>query len=177
MLICILSLFLNGCDVKEKHEIEPPESWQSHLKPANLAAAYTPRIEETIYVPIYSHIYNDDHSRVTLLVGTLSVRNTDRKVPIVIKSVDYYGTDGKLLNRLLKEPVLLDPYASADVVIPRSHTAGGSGANFVVEWMAAESVTEPLAEAVMVSVGSSENVSFISRGVVTSRTEKPSKKK
>lgn len=152
-------------------DIPSPASWQSHLRPAQLTAAYSPFVEETVYVPFYSHIYNEDQTKITLLAGTLSLRNTDRQTPIVLTSINYYSTDGKLLQKMISEPVILDPYATAEVVIPKAHTAGGSGANFIVEWMAEKKVNEPLFEAVMVNVGSSETISFVTRGVVTERRE------
>ncbi|MBU6453317.1 MAG: DUF3124 domain-containing protein [Cyanobacteria bacterium REEB67] len=52
---------------------------------------------------------------------------------------------------------------------PRTNTTGGSVANFLVDWMSAEKVSEPIAEAVMISSGSARSVSFVSRGTVLSR--------
>lgn len=151
--------------------IESPESWQTHLTPANLGPDFIPAVTETIYVPLYSHIYHENKRRVSLLASTLSIRNTDASKPIILKALKYYSTDGTLLTDLLQQPVTLGPMATAEVVIPRTHVAGGSGANFVVEWVSQDKVSDPLAEAVMISTGSAKGISFVSRGVVTNRTE------
>lgn len=161
---------LTSCS-EPPERIESPELWQTHLKPATLAPDFVPAVAETIYVPLYSHIYHENKRRVSLLASTLSIRNTDANKPIIIKSLKYYSTDGGLLTDLLQQPVSLGPMATAEVVIPRTHVAGGSGANFVVDWVAQDKVSDPLAEAVMISTGSAKGISFVSRGVVTSRVE------
>ena len=50
---------------------------------------------QTIYVPVYSHIYSRDELRTFDLTVTLSMRNTDREQPIVLTSVSYYDTSGR----------------------------------------------------------------------------------
>ena len=48
---------------------------------------------QTIYVPIYSHIYHDNSQKnVINLSATLSIRNTDLKNSIIITAVRYYDT-------------------------------------------------------------------------------------
>lgn len=53
---------------------------------------------QTIYVPVYSHIYHQDQQKIFNLAATLSIRNTDLTNPIIITSVRYYDSDGKLLE-------------------------------------------------------------------------------
>lgn len=173
-LTCVCAL-LSGCAQQDSTEIKPPQSWQAHLETVELSQTLAPFVEETIYVPIYSHIYHEDNTRFTLLTGTLSVRNTDSTAPIILKSVKYYASDGKLLEDLCPQPVSLGAMATADIVVPRTHSQGGSGANFVVDWIANKKVSEPIAEAVMISSGSAQDLSFVSRGVVTSHREQPAK--
>jgi len=165
--VCTLSL--TACTEEVQPTIAPLESLQSHLAPFNAPPDFKPKSSETIYIPLYSHIYHEDSTRATLLAGTVSIRNTDFKNGIVIKSIDYYSTDGKLLKQLCPKPLVLGPMASAEIVVPRTNTEGGSGANFVLQWMSAEAVSEPLAEAVMISSSSAQSVSFVSRGQVISR--------
>lgn len=148
-------------------KIQAPEVWQSHLKTAKLADDFHAIAGQTIYVPIYSHIYHEDPSKMTLLAGTMSIRNTDPKSAIYLTSIAYHGTDGKLVDELCKLPIILEPMATADIVVPRRHTQGGSGANFLVKWVADKKVSPPLTEAVMISAGASRNLSFVSRGIVT----------
>jgi len=163
------ALTLTSCSQEVQPTIAPLQSLQSHLQPFAAPPDFKSKCSETIYIPLYSHIYHEDSTRATLLAGTVSIRNTDFKNGIVIKSIDYYNTDGKLLKQLCPKPLVLGPMASAEIVVPRTNTEGGSGANFILQWMSAESVSEPIAEAVMISSSSAQSVSFVSRGQVISR--------
>jgi hypothetical protein len=164
----LLSIMLLAACSENAAQIEPPESWQSHLKPANLDSNFNAAAGGTIYVPVYSSIYLENNRKMTDLTGTLSIRNTDLHNPIILKFIDYYSTDGKLVTHLMTQPLELAAMGAADVVVPRTHVSGGTGANFLVEWTAAEKVSEPLVEAVMVNAGAGGNISFVSRGVVVS---------
>lgn len=121
---------------------------------------------QTIYVPVYSHIYIRDQSRVINLAATLSIRNTDTQNPIRINSARYYDTNGALVREYVKAPLRLSPLASTDFVVAEDDTSGGVGANFIVEWSAGAEVTEPVVEAVMISTASQQGISFVSQGRV-----------
>jgi Protein of unknown function (DUF3124) len=123
-------------------------------------------IGQTIYVPIYSHIYIRDKTRVINLTATLSIRNTDAQNPISITSVRYYNTVGSHVRDYIKEPLRLAPMASTDFVVAEDDTSGGAGANFIVEWGAGSEVTVPVVEAVMISTASQQGISFVSTGRV-----------
>ena len=117
---------------------------------------------QTVYVPIYSHIYHyNNQDDVMNLSATLSIRNTDLTNSIIITSVRYYDTDGKLIRQDIKSPVELKPLASTNFFIAANDTIGGSGANFIVEWVAEKTVYEPVIEAVMIST-SSQGISLVS---------------
>jgi hypothetical protein len=96
------------------------------------------------------------------LSATLSIRNTDLANSIIITSVRYYDTNGRLIRQDIKSPVELKPLASTDFFIAADDTSGGSGANFIVEWVALKTVYEPVIEAVMISTSSNQGISFIS---------------
>ena len=118
---------------------------------------------QTVYVPVYSHIYHyNSQEHVMNLSATLSIRNTDLKNSIIITSVRYYDSDGQLIRQDIKSPVELKPLASTDFFIAADDTSGGSGANFIVEWVALKTVYEPVIEAVMISTSSSQGISFVS---------------
>jgi hypothetical protein len=121
---------------------------------------------QTIYVPIYSHIYIRDKTRVIHLAATLSVRNTDAQNPILITSARYYDTNGALVKEYVNEPLRLAPMASTDFVVAEDDMSGGVGANFIVEWSAGIEVTVPVVEAVMISTASQQGISFVSQGRV-----------
>ena len=98
-----------------------------------------------------------------LLEVTLSVRNTDRDLPIRIDRVRYYDTQGRLIRELGETPHSRPP---SDRFLPsgKQDTAGGSGANFIVEWSAEHAVNVPIVETVMTGVDKGHNFSFTSRG-------------
>jgi hypothetical protein len=123
---------------------------------------------QTVYVPVYSHIYADDRYRNTpfLLTATLSIRNTDPDKSLTLKSVDYYDSEGLLLHRYLDKPVAIGPLGSTYHVVPESESKGGAGAKFLVEWEAPAAVIEPIIESVMIGTKMQQGISFISTGRV-----------
>ncbi len=123
---------------------------------------------QTVYVPVYSHIYAAGGVQ-RLLETTLSIRNTDLERPIIVTSVRYYDTEGRLLDEYLEQPVLLGPLASTDFLVEHRDRAGGAGANFLVDWAAENAVTEPVIEAVMVNVEGNRAFSFVRPGYPLSR--------
>ncbi|MBD2326329.1 DUF3124 domain-containing protein [Alkalinema sp. FACHB-956] len=118
---------------------------------------------QTLYVPIYSHIYHyNSQDHVMDLSATLSIRNTDLTNSIIITSVRYYDTDGQLIRKNVESPVELKPLASTNFFIAADDTSGGSGANFIVEWVAEKKVYEPVIEAIMISTYYQQGISFVS---------------
>ncbi len=121
---------------------------------------------QTVYVPIYSHIYCGDRERPFDLAATLSIRNTDPANSITVIAVKYYATDGRLIKHFLDKPVQLKALASTRYVIKETDRAGGSGANFIVKWTSENAVNDPIIESVMIGTGSQQGISFTSRGQV-----------
>ncbi|MDR8390048.1 DUF3124 domain-containing protein [Aliifodinibius sp. S!AR15-10] len=119
---------------------------------------------ETVYVPVYSHIYQQNRSRTFNLTTTLSIRNTDLNAPIIIKKVYYYDSDGNLVHRYLDEPQTIDPLSSTSFVIEEEDLRGGVGANYLVLWEAEHNVNQPIFEAVMISTAQNQGISFVSVG-------------
>ena len=121
---------------------------------------------QTVYVPIYSHIYSGVKGRPFDLAATLSIRNTNPKNSITLVSVKYYDTDGKLVKDYLKKPLQLNALVSTRYIITEDDKAGGSGANFMVVWKSEQKVNQPIIEAVMIGTHSGQGISFLSRGQV-----------
>ncbi len=148
---------------------EHPVSQLDPAAPPDTNRAMTPVNQsrgQMLYVPIYSHIYFKNQERTINLAATVSIRNTDREHSIVLSTIDYIDNNGDLVRRYLQEPRRLDPLASASVVIEESDAAGGLGANFMVEWSAAQPVSTPVVESIMISARSSLGISFTSRARV-----------
>ena len=123
---------------------------------------------QTVYVPIYSHIYSGLKGRPFGLAATLSIRNTDPKHAITLVSVKYFDSAGKLVKEYLEKPAELAAMASTRYILPEGDTSGGSGANFLVKWQSAKKVNPPLIEGVMIGTRSGQGISFVSRGQVIS---------
>jgi hypothetical protein len=121
---------------------------------------------QTVYVPIYSHIYSGLKGNPFSLAATLSIRNTDPKQPIWLVSVKFYDSDGKLVKEYLGNPAELKAMASTRYILTESDTGGGSGANFLVKWQSKSKVNPPLIEGVMIGTRSGQGISFVSRGQV-----------
>jgi hypothetical protein len=121
---------------------------------------------QTVYVPIYSHVYAGDKETPFYLAATLSIRNTDPNHPITVVSVNYYDSDGRLLRSFLDKPSQLNALASRRFIIKESDKAGGSGANFIVGWEAETYANIPIIESVMIGTKGQQGISFLSRGQV-----------
>ncbi len=121
-------------------------------------------VRRTAYVPVYSHIYHDG-GRPYLLETTLSIRNIDTNEPLYVSTVDYYDTSGKLARRYVDQLMRLEPLETMSFLVERRDVGGGAGANFIVEWHAANRETNPpLIEAVMVGRSGTNAISFVRRG-------------
>ena len=125
-------------------------------------------LEQTVYVPLYSHIYADERfkNKPFLLTATLSIRNTDPDHQLTLRSVDYYDSTGKLLNNYLSKPLTIGPLGSTKYIVEESESKGGSGAKFLVSWDAETAITEPIIESIMIGTKMQQGISFISRGRV-----------
>ena len=121
---------------------------------------------QTVYVPIYSHIYSGLRGNPFSLAATLSIRNTDPKHPIKLVSVKFFDSDGKLVKEYLDKPAELKAMASTRYILTEGDTTGGSGANFLVKWKSQTNVNPPLIEGVMIGTRSGQGISFVSRGQV-----------
>lgn len=119
---------------------------------------------DTIYVPIYSHIYVDAQNQESLLAATLSVRNTSFTDSIFITQIDYFNTSGVLVRSFLEHDISLPPMASVNYVIEKEDRSGGSGANFIVSLKAKNDRVKPRVQAVMIGHYSNKGFSFTSEG-------------
>ena len=127
---------------------------------------------QSVYVPVYSHIYIGNKERPLLLTVTLSIRNIDPNNHINIVAADYYETQGNILKKHVNKPITLKPLESLRYVVPQKDKSGGSGANFIVEWKSEQPVNSPIVETVMIGAQSGQGISFTSRGRVIIKTDR-----
>lgn len=124
---------------------------------------------QTLYLPVYSHVYHGDPGKdgkpaQTLVSTHVSIRNTDPQVPIRIVSARYYDTFGKLVRSYLGAPVTLPPLGTHEIFVPRTDTAGGSGANFLISWSADAAANPPIVEALHADIREARTLMFITTG-------------
>ncbi|MDD4912131.1 MAG: DUF3124 domain-containing protein [Sideroxydans sp.] len=123
---------------------------------------------QTLYLPIYSHIWHGNKivdgkypvkSQVSALV---SIRNTSLKTSIRITTARYYSTDGKLLKEFLSKPVEIGAMGTLELFVERKESEGGSGANFIIQWDAGLATNPPVVEAVHADIkGGGPALTFI----------------
>jgi len=125
---------------------------------------------ELVFVPIYSSIFYDNAKQTIELAATLSVHNVNPDNKITILRVDYYDTEGRLIKKYLQKPLVLNGLQTTNFVVEKSNTAGGTGANFLVEWQSMQDVTSPIIEAVMINASSNLGIAFTTSGKVVRQT-------
>nr|WP_233219833.1 DUF3124 domain-containing protein [Pleurocapsa sp. CCALA 161] len=163
--ISIMLSLLTSCTPSKSQR---PKVVSSQVQPqeVTLDANFQTVMGQTIYVPVYSHIYHGEKKDIFNLAATLSIRNTDSSDPMVITSVRYYDSNGKLVKQYLERAIQLTALASTDFVVNRTDMSGGSGANFIVEWVAQTKVSQPIVEAVMIGADLQQGISWMSPGKV-----------
>ena len=159
-------------DLSDSSDVRPRNE-PSGAEPAELPSEVL--VGQTVYVPLYSHVYQGQGERLHL-AGTLSIRNTDADHSLTISAVKYFDTEGKLVRDFLPRPLKLKPMGSTDFLVKEADTSGGSGANFVVEWVSDEPVHEPIIEAVMVGRKGVGLATFVRSGVVTKQIRKQARR-
>lgn len=120
--------------------------------------------EGASYVPAYARIRLGSGRGYVDLATTLSVHNTSREVPLVLKGIAYYDTAGAIVRKYLERQVALRPLATIEVFVPQDDVAAGSGANFIVDWAAPSGGGDPAIEAVMIGTVGTTSYSFVSAG-------------
>jgi hypothetical protein len=135
-----------------------------------VAAAQTvPQLSpgQSLYLPIYSHLYHGDVNPRTgkpseTLVSThISIRNTDPVTGMRVVSARYYNTEGRLLREFLPKPQAIPPLGTYELYVPRSDSSGGSGANFIIDWVADKPVNPPLVEALHADIREARTLLFV----------------
>ena len=158
VLLILINVATHVEDIEEKLKYIPPQTEESEIPKESVFA------EHTIYVPVYSHIYSQG-GKPLLLETTLSVRNSDPSKEITINAIRYYNTNGKLMKNYLQKPLRLKPFATAEFLVEQENIKGGSGANFIVDWVSKTKVNNPVIEAVMVGIEDRVSISFVRPGI------------
>ncbi len=157
-LFSVINIATQVEDIDEKLKYMPTQISTAEVLAKPVVAG------QTVYVPVYSHIYAQG-GKPFLLEATLSIRNSDPNQAITISAVRYYDSRGQMIQNYLKKPIRLSPLATAEFLVGQQDIKGGSGANFIVEWISDTPVNEPVIEAVMVGLKTQAGISFVRSGV------------
>ena len=170
----LLLLALLACDGAQENQ--PSETVQQSEEEAALTDSLTQNYADfnrlltsagqTVYVPVYSHIYQLNQQKTFNLTATLSFRNADLNRSLRLTKVLYYDSQGNIVKNYLEEPLVISPLASTSFVVEENDLRGGVGANFIVEWKSEAPVFPPVVEAVMISTSQQQGISFVSVGRV-----------
>ncbi len=120
---------------------------------------------ELLYLPIYSHVWHGDLDASgkpvrTLVSISVSIRNTDPKIPIRVLSAEYFDTGGKKIKEFVPSPIAVPPLGTHELFIERSDDTGGSGANFLISWSADLSASPPVVEGVHANLPAGRAIIF-----------------
>lgn len=166
LVVTYVSVFLLfGLSCKRSEELDSSVNvLDQHTLDRRVIETSVDSLSREVYVPIYSDIYNQTRDSRTLLTATLSIRNTSIRDSLFIRKIDYYNTAGDLVRSYIDQPIYLRPMESLDYVIEQQDKAGGSGANFLIDWYSRKPL-HPLFQAVMVGGLGSQAFSFTTEGI------------
>lgn len=176
-LIVFMTLLFAGCGLEQQpdsaadqnkavsEETAEQTSILREKEPADFEREAS-SIGQLVYVPVYSHIYQQNRRKTFNLTTTLSIRNADPFRPLTINQVAYYDSEGKLIQQYVDSTEYLQPLASTSYVIGEADLRGGVGANFLVRWQSQKPVFPPVIEAVNISTSQQQGISFLSVGRV-----------
>lgn len=120
---------------------------------------------QTLYLPIYSHIWHGETDRngepmKALVSVSVSIRNTDPEKSIHITSAQYFDTGGRKLRQYLPSPKTIGPMGTYEIFVPRSDDTGGSGANFVIVWKSDTPASRPVVEGFHANLPVGRSIAF-----------------
>ena len=150
-----------SCENKEEMSSLNPLNWERRMVNGTLADSLE---SGTTYLSVYSQIYSMTEHRTHNLTVTVSMRNTNRSDTLFINKAEYYDTKGKLIRTYFSRNIFLAPMETVEIVIDQTDQEGGTGANFLFDWMMDPTSNEPLFEGVMISTSGQQGISFTTQG-------------
>lgn len=161
--ILLLMIVLISCDQPVKKQIDKKAvDWQSHE--ANHIPS-TSIIKGTCYLPVYSQVYQLHQHKTYNLTVMVSLRNVSPTDSVYILNADYFDSSGEKIHEYLKNPIFLRPLETVEIVIDENDDTGGTGGNFIFDWVARNKMQIPLFEAIMISTTGQQGLSFTTRSV------------
>jgi hypothetical protein len=164
LILSIIVSFASCADQESRRKDNPPPA-SFHPETLKIPDRSVKKVRgQVLYMPIYSNLPYLEKKDFDLS-AFLAVHNTDLKRQIKITKVTLFNTDGRVVKEYLSANRLLDPLATAIFTISQKDQSG-TGANFLVEWIADQPVNEPLVESIMKDLSGNLGLSFLSQGRV-----------
>lgn len=169
--VCLILFVVNCTERQESGSVDEPVPQNAAvdsvmIEQPEVFNRKTTSIGQLVYVPVYSHIYQQDQKRTFNLTTTLSVRNADLFRSFTLLEVNYYDSEGNFIQQYIDSGVEINPLASTSYVIEERDLRGGVGASFLVKWESEEPIIPPVLEAIYISTSGQQGVSFLSAGRV-----------
>lgn len=162
LLLTLVVLSVLGCTEKTKYDVLPSVNWESIKWDHKLGDSLN---TGSTYLSIYSQVYSTTEHKTHGLTATVSIRNINKRDTIFVKNANYYDTKGDLIRTYFETPIYIKPMQTIEIVINEKDKSGGTGANFVFDWLAAKNVHAPFFEAVMITTYGQQGLSFTTQGV------------
>ncbi|MBR9914478.1 MAG: DUF3124 domain-containing protein [Algicola sp.] len=158
LLIC--SLIVLSCVTTEESESIHAENWSKRYTDVSVKDSLE---FGKSYLSIYSQIYSISQHKTHNLTAMASLRNVSDSDTIYLTKAVYFDTHGKLLRTYFDHAIYLAPLETTEIIIDEVDTEGGTGSNFIFEWMIPQDCPEPLFEGVMNSTVGQQGLSFTTK--------------
>ncbi|AUC81876.1 DUF3124 domain-containing protein [Lacinutrix sp. Bg11-31] len=162
-LLIFVSLFVLACGKNTKDDVLPSNNWEAMQWNSKLD---TSLVSGATYLSVYSQIYSTTEHKTHDLTATVSIRNINKSDTIFIKNANYFNTKGDLLRTYFEAPIYVKPMQTIEIVINEKDKSGGTGANFVFDWLAPKKEKAPYFEGVMITTYGQQGLSFTTKGVI-----------
>ena len=156
-----LVLLICSCEQQKEMSSINPINWKKRSATIPVDDSLT---EARTYLGIYSEIYSTSEHNTHDLTVTVSMRNTSDKDSIYLTKAAYYSTSGELIRTYFDYPIFIKPLETVDIIIEESDDTGGTGANFIFDWLNNNALTDPIFEAIMISTRGQQGLSFTTQG-------------
>ncbi len=159
--LVLTALFLQSCQEPVEMSSVSKINWEKrYLEPSPKDSL----VKGKTYLSVYSQIYSQTESRRHNLTATVSMHNTNTRDTIYIKKAEFFNTDGNSIRTYFDKTIFVAPMATVQIIIDEEDKSGGTGANFIFEWICKPGSNEPFFEAVMISTSGQQGLSFSTQG-------------
>jgi hypothetical protein len=170
-ILYLLLLLISAGSCRNSSKDQSPMNQPMDFDPSLLRSDMSPikKIRgQLLYLPVYSNMpYQIDTVKIDMS-AFIAIHNTDLISRICLTKVLYFNQNGKLVDDFLnKGNITIEPLATKDFYIPYEDQSG-TGANFLVEWVADTLVNEPLFEAITICLKPNNSVAVLSQGKILS---------